>query len=71
MIDHHIVNQDGMFIHDEAIRNEINHAIDKDMEHTYFEGHRIDIVQDKKYPNERVTLVDIEFPPTIQEKDKK
>ena len=58
---HQIINQNGGIIYDEAIRNEINYALEHDMYYTYFEGKRIDIVEDKKYLEERVTKIKVEF----------
>lgn len=58
---HQIINQNDAFIHDEAIRDEIIYALEHDMDYTYFDKTRIDIVEDRNYADERVTLVEVEF----------
>ena len=57
---HEIKNQLGNYIIDEDVRTEINHALDHALTHTYYKGIKIEIVKDKKYSKERVTLVKIE-----------
>ena len=54
---HIIINQYDKLIDDEYIRKEINHALDNDLDHTYFDGVKIDITSDKKMDGERVTVV--------------
>ena len=58
---HKIINQNGGIIYDDAIKNEITNALEHGLDYTYFEGKRIDVVQDRKYTEERVTLVKVEF----------
>ena len=57
---HEIKNQNGNYIDDGLIRTEINHALDHDMTHTYFDGIRIDIVSDRKTDKVREAVVKVE-----------
>jgi len=58
---HIIKNQHNDHIIDEDIRVEINHALDNDLEYTYFKKKRIDIVSDTRRSKERVTIVKAEL----------
>ena len=60
MYKHEIRNQHGNHIIDQCIIDEINDAIDKDLDHTYFEGSRIDIVEDFRTDDLRETVVNVE-----------
>jgi len=57
---HVIKNQHDQHIVDEKIRNEIRFTLDHDLDHTYYEGTRIDIIEDKKTEQGRVTLVKVD-----------
>ncbi len=56
---HEIINQYGMHIMDEHIRDEITHALEHGMTYTYFEGSKIEIEKDFKKENIRTTLVNV------------
>lgn len=56
---HEIKNQYDNHIIDEDIRGEINYALEHDMEYTYFEDTRVDIVSSKTVGNEKVTIVKV------------
>ncbi len=59
---HIIQNQDGNYIEDEKIRDEIDYALEHDMTYTYFDGHKIDIDRDTKTEKEHLTMVSVEYP---------
>ena len=57
---HSIKNQNDKHIIDELIINEINHLLDHDLNYTYFEGTKIEIIKDFRTETERETIVKIE-----------
>ncbi len=64
---HIIQNQDGNYIEDELIRDEIDYALEHDMTYTYFDGHKIDIDSDKKTEAEHFTIVTVEYPERVED----
>lgn len=55
---HQIINKiTGGIICDQAIIREVNHALDNDLEYTYFNDTKIEIISDKRNEKERVTYI--------------
>jgi hypothetical protein len=57
---HEMKNQNGNHIINDAMRVEINHALENDLDHTYYEGTKIEIVKDFKTDKLRETVVNVE-----------
>ena len=57
---HSIKNQLGNHIIDTSIRDEINHALENALDHTYFEGTKLEIIKDFRNDKRRETVVHVE-----------
>ena len=54
---HTIKNQNGQYICDDAILNEIHHIIENRLDYGYFDGQKIEIVKDFRSEKYRETVV--------------
>lgn len=57
---HSIKNQNNNHILDKNIRDEINHALDNGLDHTYFDGVKLEIIKDFRTDKLRETVVNVE-----------
>lgn len=57
---HSIKNQNDNHIVDINIRNEINHALQKGLDFTYFDGVKLEIIKDFRNDERRETVVNVE-----------
>ena len=57
---HEIKNQHGKHIIDKRMRNEINHMLEKALDHSYVDEKKIEIVKDFRTDKKRETVVFVE-----------
>ena len=58
---HEIKNQFDKHLIDKDIRNEVKHALDKGLDHTYYNGVKLEIVKDFRVDGHRETVVNVGF----------